>query len=141
MSTAPIDRLEGEAARVYRAYNAAENARDHAAMAALLAPDIAIEVNGRAALASADDDTAAMAALFDAYPDYRREIVAVVDGGGTAAVRWRMAGTPVPRLADRLPALDLHGCSVVVVRDGRMTAAWLYTADGALEAILSLARD
>lgn len=131
--------VEGEAARIYRAYNDAENRRDHAAMNALLAPAIAIEMNGRAALSSADDDAVAMTALFDAYPDYHREIVAMVDGGEVAAVRWRMRGHPAPKLAGRLPDLDLQGASFVRVVDGRMVQAWLYGAEGAIEGLLALA--
>ena len=119
----------------------AENARDQETMAALLDPAIAVEMNGKPALSSADDDAEAMAGLFDAYPDYRREIVAVVDGGTEAAVRWRMLGTPAARLADRLPALELEGCSFVTVRDGRMTAAWLYGAEGVLQGLLRLAAE
>lgn len=141
MTTGREGHGEGEALRVYRAYNAAENARDLGAMAALLAPDITIEVNGRPALASASDDTAAMTALFRAYPDQRREILGVVDGGDTAAIRWRMAGSPASSFQGRLPPLDLHGCSVVEVAQGRMTRAWLYTADGALEALIVLATE
>jgi ketosteroid isomerase-like protein len=132
-------RTEGEAARIYRAYNRAENARDLPTMHALLAPDIAIEMNGRPALSSAEDDAAAMAALFDAYPDYHREIVGVVDGGDTVAVRWRMAGHAAARFGDRLPDLDIHGCSVVQVREGRMVRASLYSAEGQIDAILALA--
>ena len=106
--------------RIYRAYNDAENTRDQATMNALLAPDIAIEMNGRPALSSAEDDAVAMAALFDAYPDYHREIIAVVDGGDQAAVRWRMIGHGAAKFGGRLPDLDVHGCSV---RDRRATAA------------------
>ncbi|MFN8622922.1 MAG: nuclear transport factor 2 family protein [Chloroflexota bacterium] len=130
---------EGEAVRIYRAYNLAENTRDQVTMNALLAPDIAIEMNGRPALSSAEDDAVAMAALFDAYPDYHREILGVVDGGDTCAVRWRMAGHGAPRFGGRLPDLDVQGCSIVTVRDGRMTRAWLYSAEGQIDAVLALA--
>ena len=130
---------EGEAVRIYRAYNTAENARDHDAMGQLLAADIAIEMNGRPALSSAEDDAVAMAALFDAYPDYHREIASVVDGGDTAAVRWRMVGHAAARFVGRLQDLDVHGCSVILVEGGRMTRAWLYSAGGQIDAVLTLA--
>ena len=129
----------GEAVRIYRAYNDAENTRDQATMNALLAPDIAIEMNGRPALSSAEDDAIAMAALFDAYPDYHREIVSVVDDGDQAAIRWRMVGHGATRFGGRLPDLDVHGCSFVTVEGGRMTRAWLYSAEGQIDAILALA--
>jgi ketosteroid isomerase-like protein len=130
---------EGEAVRVYRAYNEAENRRDGAAMGALLAPDLVVEVNGRPALASAQDDAQAMAALFVAYPDYHREIASVVDGGEAAAIRWRMTGHAATRSGGGVPDLDVHGCSVVVVHEGRIVRAWLYSADGAMEAALDRA--
>jgi predicted ester cyclase len=129
---------EGKAAHVYRSYNAAENARDAEAMAALLAHDLQVTLNGRPALSSAADDAAAMAALYDAYPDYRREVIAIVDGGPVAAIRWRMAGTATGRYR-ALPDLDVHGCSVVEVTDGRIVRAWLYAPDGPIEAVLALA--
>lgn len=130
---------DGVAVVIYRAYNDAENARDQAAMNALLAPDIAIEMNGRPALSSAEDDAVAMAALFDAYPDYHREIVAVVDDGDRAAIRWRMVGHAAARYGGRLPDLDVQGCSFIEVADGRMTRAWLYSAEGQMDAVLALA--
>jgi ketosteroid isomerase-like protein len=54
------------AAVVYRAYVAAETRRDREAMVALLAPDVVIEVKGRATLWSADEVAEARAVLFDA---------------------------------------------------------------------------
>ena len=126
------------AAEVYRAYVEAETARDEAAMTALLAPDIEIELNGVAALASADEDAAAMAALFEAYPDYHREIIEILEQGSRAAARWRMVGHPRPELAERLPVIDIRGCSIVSVQDGRMTAAYVWSPSEALERVLEL---
>jgi steroid delta-isomerase-like uncharacterized protein len=126
------------AAEVYRAYVAAETRRDREAMVALLAPDVVIEVNGRATLGSADEDAEAMAVLFDAYPDYRRELVEVIEQEGRAAARWRMVGTPRPELAGQLSELDIHGCSFVVVADGRITEAYVWSPSDALESILRL---
>ncbi|MEX1344898.1 MAG: nuclear transport factor 2 family protein [Candidatus Limnocylindrales bacterium] len=126
------------AAEVYRAYVEAETARDEAAMTALLAPNIEIELNGVAALASADEDAAAMAALFEAYPDYHREIIDILEQGSRAAARWRMVGHPRPELAERLPVIDIRGCSIVSVQDGRMTAAYVWSPSEALERVLEL---
>lgn len=108
-------------------------------MGDLLAPNVWVELNGRPALSSAADDAAAMAALFDAYPDCRREIISIVDGGRTVAVRWRMAGRAAARFGDRLPDLDVHGCSVVDVAGGWILRAWLYAPDGPIDAVLALA--
>jgi predicted ester cyclase len=130
-----------DAAAVYRAYVDAETRRDEAAMSAALAPDVAIELNGVAALASADEDAEAMAALFAAYPDYHREIIEIVAQGSRAAARWRMVGHPRADLAERLPVLDIRGCSVVAVVDGRMTEAYVWSPSSALEDVLALVGD
>jgi predicted ester cyclase len=127
------------AADVYRAYVAAETRRDDDGMAAMLAPDVVIELNGKPALGSADEDAAAMVALFDAYPDYQRELIEVIGEGSRAAARWRMVGHPRPELVDRLPELDICGCSFVVVKDGRMTEAHVWSPEGVIEQILALA--
>ena len=123
---------------VYRAYVEAETRRDEAAMTALLAPDIAIELNGEPALGSADEDAAAMAALFEAYPDYRREIIEIIEQGSRVAARWRMVGHPRPESARQLPVIDIRGVSVVHVEAGRMTEAHVWSPSGALERVLEL---
>ena len=130
-----------DAAAVYRAYVDAETSRDDEAMAATLAPDVVIELNGAPALSSADEDAAAMAALFEAYPDYRREIIEIVGDADRAAARWRMVGHPRPELAERLPDLDVGGCSFVRVADGRMTEAHVWSPSGVVERILALTGD
>ena len=128
-----------DGASVYLAYNAAENARDSARMTELLAADVVVQLNGRPALASAEEDALAMAALFDTYPDYRREILGILAAGPMVSVRWRMVGRAAARFGDRLPDLDLHGCSIVEVADGRIARAWLYAQADQMEAILALA--
>jgi ketosteroid isomerase-like protein len=119
---------------IYRAYNDAENAHDLGATAALVTDDLQVAINGVPQLSSGADDEQANAALFAAYPDYRREVLEVIEDGSRGAVRWRMVGTPA---ADSgLPPLDLHGCSVVEVRDGRLARAHLYVDTAVLAAIL-----
>jgi predicted ester cyclase len=127
------------AADVYRAYIDAETRRDDAAMKAVMAPDIRIELNGVAALASADEDIAAMAVLFDAYPDYHRDIIEIIGEGSRASARWRMVGHPRPGLDERLPVIDVRGCSVVVVEDGRMTEAYVWSPASVIDEVVALA--
>jgi hypothetical protein len=123
-----------EVERVYQAYNAAENAHDVVATTSLVAPDLQVAINGRARIASGDEDATANARLFASYPDYRREIVEIIAEGDRAAIRWRMVGSPAP--ASGLDPLDLHGCSVVEARDGRLVRAFLYIDEGSLAAVL-----
>jgi predicted ester cyclase len=125
-------------AAIYRAYVEAETRRDETAMGDVLAPDITIELNGEPALGSAREDAAAMAALFEAYPDYHREIIDIVEEGDRAAARWRMLGHPRPSLAGRLPVIDIRGVSVVTVLDGRMTEAYVWSPAGTLDRVLEL---
>ena len=56
-----------------------------------------------------------MAALFEAYPDYHREIIEIIGEGDRAAARWRMVGHPRAG-AGRAAAGDRHPrLSVVAV--------------------------
>jgi predicted ester cyclase len=126
---------------VYRAYVEAETRRDEAAMSAVLAPDITVELNGQAALGSAVEDAAAMAALLAAYPDYHREIIDVIEEGDRAAARWRMVGHPRSELTDLVPTIDIRGVSVVTVEGGRMTEAFVWSPSDALERVLALKGD
>ena len=125
-------------AEIYRAYIDAETRRDHEDMRALLGKDIAIEIDGAPALAGVDEDAAAIAALFEAYPDYHREIIEIIEQGDRAAARWRMLGHPRPELTDKLPVIDFKGVSVVAVEDGRMTEAYVWSSGGVLDEVLKL---
>lgn len=124
-----------EVERIYRAYNDAENAHDLEATTALVTDDLVVAINGIPQLSSGADDERANAALFATYPDYRREVLEVIAEGDRGAIRWRMVGTPAAGLD--IPALDLHGCSIVEIRDGRLARAHLYVDRAALEAVLS----
>jgi hypothetical protein len=67
------------AAQIYRDYNAAENRHDLPGTTALVATDLYVEVNGIPQVSSGADDEAAMAILYEIYPDYRREIKRIID--------------------------------------------------------------
>lgn len=126
--------MESEVERVYRAYNAAENAHDLRATTALVSDDLTVTINGLPRLGSASDDEKANELLFECFPDYRREIVDVLVDGERGTIRWRMVGSPASGL--RLPRLDVHGCSIVTVSGGRITHAHLYVDGATLEAVL-----
>ena len=110
-------------------------------MQALLAPGITIELNGRPAFESAAEDAAAVTVLFDAYPDYRREIIEISEQGNVAAARWRMVGHPREDLRGRLQDLDIRGCSVIEAAGGRMTRAHVWSPSGVLEEAIALLED
>lgn len=113
-------------ANVYRAYIDAEARRDHDTMAALVDPELTVSHNGRPLLASGEDDAKATAALLACYPDYRRSLDDVFESGDVVVATWRMVGQARSDLRDRLGDLDLRGCSIVRVGDGRIVAAALY---------------
>jgi len=128
------------AAQIYRDYNAAENRHDLSATTALVATDLYVEVNGVAQVSSGADDEAAMAILYEIYPDYRREIKRIIDSGDEAAVIWKMLGTPSSTIAGILP-LDVEGVSIVTGDGFVLTKASLYADSSALDQALDRARE
>lgn len=128
------------AAEIYRDYNAAENRHDLAGTTALVATDLYVEVNGVPQVASGADDEAAMAILYEIYPDYRREIKRIIDSGDEAAVIWKMMGTPSSSITGILP-LSVEGVSIVTGDGFVLTKASLYADSSALDQALDRARE
>ncbi|SNR91605.1 nuclear transport factor 2 family protein [Blastococcus mobilis] len=126
---------------IWLAYDEASNRGDHDAAAAFVAPDLAVLVNGVPALSSVAEDRAVQTELIRCYPDYARSFVGALEDGDSAAIEWRMHGTPAPGVD--LPPLDVPGCSVVRCRDGRIVEARLYHPTGALDRVAdrALGRD
>jgi predicted ester cyclase len=127
------------AAEIYREYNAAENRHDLKGTTQLIAEDLFVEVNGVTQVSSGADDEAAMAILYEIYPDYRREIKRIIDSGDEAAVIWKMLGTPSPSLDGILP-LDVEGVSIVTSNGSVLTRASLYADSSALDNALARAQ-
>ena len=127
------------AAEIYRDYNAAENRHDLAGTTALVAEDLYVEVNGIAQVSSGADDEAAMAIMYEIYPDYRREIKRIIDSGDEAAVIWKMLGTPSSVIEGILP-LEVEGVSVVTGDGFVLTKASLYADSSALDQALARAQ-
>ena len=117
---------------VWRAYNDASNAGDHDAAAQYLDPGLRVLVNGRPSVASVEEDRAVQAELLRLYPDYHREYVEGLETGDSAAVEWRMSGTPSE---PGVPPLDVAGVSIVRLVDGRLASARLYHPTGALDLV------
>ena len=128
------------AAEIYRDYNAAENRHDLEGTTALVAADLYVEVNGVPQVASGADDEAAMAILYEIYPDYRREIKRIIDSGDEAAVIWKMMGTPSSSITGILP-LSVEGVSIVTGDGFVLTKASLYADSSALDQALDRARE
>lgn len=117
---------------IWLAYNDAANAGDDDTAARYLSPDLAVEINGAPAIASAEQDRAVQNELLRCYPDYHREYVAGFNEGDRAAIEWRMRGAAADLDA---PPLDVSGCSLVRCADGRIVEARLYHPTGTLDRV------
>jgi hypothetical protein len=78
--------------------------------------------------------------LYSCYPDYRREIIEMIEAGDRVTVMWSMRGTPTPALSGELGELDVRGVSVVTADGKVMTRASLFMQSGALDAVLKRAQ-
>ncbi|CAB4923023.1 unannotated protein [freshwater metagenome] len=105
-----------------------------------MATDLYVEVNGVPQVSSGADDEAAMAILYEIYPDYRREIKRIIDSGDEAAVIWKMLGTPSSTIEGVLP-LSVEGVSIVTGDGFVLTKASLYADSSALDHALTRARE
>jgi len=123
-----------DARDLWLAYNEAENRSDFGEMARLVADDLAVTVNGKPSLGSAEDDERVMRLTLERYPDYHREVDEVIGAGARAVARWRMLGTPV---SPAFPPLEVHGCSVISAEGDVMTEAHLYYDAAVLDALLA----
>jgi predicted ester cyclase len=128
------------AGEIYRRYNEAENRKDSEGTGRYIAHDLYVEINGVAEVASAEADAIAMNELYSCYPDYRREIIEMIEAGDRVTVMWSMRGTPTPALSGELGELDVRGVSVVTADGKVMTRASLFMQSGALDAVLKRAQ-
>ena len=127
-------------AAVYRRYNLAENQHDSLGTMQLVATDLHVEVNGVVQVASAADDAKAMDELYASYPDYRREILEIIEAGDRATVLWRMRGTPSEVFVRVLEPLDVRGVSVVTGNGRVLTHASLFFESTTLNSVLASAK-
>jgi steroid delta-isomerase-like uncharacterized protein len=112
-------------ASVARAYFEAVGRRDLDAMTALYEPGAIGEIYGLVALEVPDSYRAWFGGLFRAVPDFELEIIEIVASGEKAAVRWHATGKfdGTERFEGLEPngaSVDLNGCDVVTIRDGRI---------------------
>jgi predicted ester cyclase len=113
-------------ATVARAYFEAVASQDLDAMAACWEPGAPDVIHGVAELTVPEDLRAWFGNLFAAFPDFRFEILDVLTSGGEkAAVRWHATGgfDGSARFEGMVPngaRIDLEGCDVLTVREGRI---------------------
>ena len=114
-----------DTAAVARAYFEAIAEQDLDGMMALWEQGGTGEIHGLVELRVPDTYRAWFGNLFEAFPDFRFEILDLVAEGDKAAVRWHATGTfnGAAKFEGMLPtgeSVDITGCDVVTVRDGRI---------------------
>jgi steroid delta-isomerase-like uncharacterized protein len=114
-----------DAAAVARAYFEAIEQRDLDAMTAFYEPGGTGEIHGLVELVVPGTYRAWFGNLFRAFPDFSFEILDVMSAGEKAAVRWRARGsftgsTRFEGLEPNGARIDVQGCDVLTVREGRI---------------------
>jgi predicted ester cyclase len=120
-----IDSEATDAASVARTYFEAVAAQDLDAMVAPWQPGSPDVIHGGVEMRVPDDLRAWFGGLFAAFPDFRFEILDIIASGEKAAVRWHATGTfdgsaRFEGLDPNGARIDLEGCDVLTVREGRI---------------------
>lgn len=110
---------------VARAYFDAVARRDVGAMAACWEPGTRDVIHGVADLRVPDDLRRWFGDLFASFPDFSFEVLEVLAAGEKAAVHWHATGTfsGTARFEGLIPngeRVDVQGCDVLTVRDGKV---------------------
>jgi steroid delta-isomerase-like uncharacterized protein len=110
---------------VARAYFDAVARRDVEAMAACWEPSSRDVIHGVADMRVPEDLRKWFGDLFASFPDFGFEVIEVIAAGEKAAVHWHATGTfdGSARFEGLLPngeRVDVQGCDVLTVRDGKV---------------------
>ena len=114
-----------DAASIGRAYFEAVGARDLDAMTALWETGAMDEIHGLASIRAPEGIREWFSNTFRAVPDFQMEILDLIASGEKVAVRWHMTGTfsGDTRFEGAIATgekIDITGCDVLTVRDGRI---------------------
>ncbi len=124
-----------ETTRVAREYFEALGRGERDAQQRYYAPDIAAEIHGVTGPVGRDEMVAFFAGLFEAFPDWRFDVVEIITEGDRAAVNWRARATfagpgDFMGFEPNGARVDVTGVDLVLVRHGRIAAIDAYL-DGA----------
>lgn len=114
------------AEQVARDYFASVGSRDLDAMEAFYEQGGVGEIHGLVSLRVPDTYREWFGSLFRAFPDFTMEVLDVLaDGDEKAAVHWRATGTfdgegSFEGLVPNGRSVDVQGCDVLTIRDGRI---------------------
>jgi steroid delta-isomerase-like uncharacterized protein len=114
-----------DAASVARRYFEAVTNRDLDAMVAPWEPGAPDVIHGVVEMRVPEDLRAWFGNLFAAFPDFTFEVLDVMATGEKAAVRWHATGTfngsvRFEGLDPNDASVDLEGCDVLTIREGRI---------------------
>jgi steroid delta-isomerase-like uncharacterized protein len=114
-----------EAATVARTYFDAVAARDLDAMVAPWEPGSPDVIHGVVEMRVPEDLRTWFGNLFAAFPDFTFEVLEVISSGEQAAVHWHATGSftgsaRFEGLVANGARIDLQGCDVLTVRNGRI---------------------
>ena len=120
-----------ETTRLAREYFEALGRAERDAQQRYYAPDARAHIHGVLGPAGRDEVVAFFAELFDAFPDWRFEVLETVAEGDGVAVRWRARATfagpgSFMGFEPNGARVDLQGVDLVRVRDGRISAIDAY---------------
>lgn len=122
-----------DVAEVARSYFEAVGRQDLDAMEAHYEPGSVGLIHGLVELRVGDNYRQWFGNLFRAFPDWKFEILDIVTEGERAAVEWRATGTfnGDARFEGMEPngaTVDVRGCDVVTIRDGRLVDNQAYSS-------------
>lgn len=122
-----------ETAEVVGSYFEAVARQDLDAMEAHYEPGGGGPIHGLVELRVGDNYREWFSKLFRAFPDWKFEVLDIIAEGERAAVEWRASGTfkGDARFEGMEPngaKVDVRGCDVITVRDGKLVDNQAYTS-------------
>jgi steroid delta-isomerase-like uncharacterized protein len=117
---------------IARAYIEAIDKHDLDAAAAMWEPGGIDRLVGMADLKAPEEFKQWFGNIIAAFPDFRIEVVAIAASKENAAVRWRATGTfsgtaKFEGLSPNGASIEIEGCDMLTIRDGRIVANHAYT--------------
>lgn len=130
---ASAEKTEKSTTEVARSYFEAVGRQDLDAMEAHYEPGGGGPIHGLVELRVGGNYREWFSSLFRAFPDWRFEVLDIVAEGDRAAVEWHASGTfsGSARFEGMEPngaSVDVQGCDIVTIRDGRIVDNQAYTS-------------